>query len=304
MTHAIGIDLGGTNIKAVLVDEGGRVLERRLREINERPETIEGLAAFLCQTIAEFEKSTPAQAASVGLSAPGILSSDGRCIEFCGGKIPGLEGFDWTNALRRDRRIPLMNDAKAALRGEAWIGAAKDYPNALLLTLGTGVGGAALCNGKLLMGAHGRAGHFGHISLDAFGPKSILDSPGALEMWIGNYTVAARTDGRFHSTQELIEAVRRNDPGATAAWQKSVRALAAGIVSLIHSFDPDAIVIGGGIALAGADLFDPLNAELDEIEWHPTGNRVPLLPAALGEWAGAIGAALYGRDDATPGAFK
>jgi glucokinase len=293
MTHAIGIDLGGTNIKAVIVDESGIVLDRRTRETNDRVDTIAGWADFIRATIAEFEQSLHTDVAHVGLSAPGVPSSDGHCIEFCPGKVIGLERFDWTAALRRDRIVPVLNDAKAALLAEAWTGAAKDYPNAILLTLGTGVGGAVLCDGKLLMGAHGRAGHLGHISLDPFGPKSLIESPGALEMWIGNHSVAARTGGRFQSTHELVDAVRRADAVAVAAWRKSIRALAAGIVSILHAFDPDAIIIGGGIARADADLFDPLKADLDEIEWRPTGRRIPIIPAALGEWAGAIGAAHY-----------
>jgi glucokinase len=293
MTHAVGIDLGGTNIKAVIVDGSGRVLDRRTRETNDRTDSIADWAGFIRATIAEFENSVSTKVAHVGLSAPGVPSTDGRCIEFCPDKVIGLERFDWTNALQRDRVVPVLNDAKAALLAEAWTGAARNFPNAILLTLGTGVGGAVLCNGKLFMGAHGRAGHLGHISLDPFGPKSIIESPGALEMWIGNHNIAARIGGRFHSTHELVEAVGRSDAEAIAAWRKSIRALAAGIVSLVHAFDPDAIIIGGGIARAGADLFDPLNAELDEIEWRPTGQRVPIIPAALGEWAGAIGSAYH-----------
>jgi glucokinase len=293
MKHAIGIDLGGTNIKTVIVDDAGRVLDRRTRETNDRVDSIESWADFIRATIADFEQATGTSVVHVGLSAPGVPSADARCVEFCPGKVIGLERFDWTDALQRDRVVPVLNDAKAALLAEAWAGAAKHHPNAILLTLGTGVGGAVLSDGRLLMGAHGRAGHLGHISLDPFGSKSILQAPGALEMWIGNHNVAARTGGRFRSTHELVEAVRLGDAEAVAAWRRSIRALAAGIVSLFHAFDPDAVIIGGGIARAGADLFDLLNAELEEFEWCPTGERVPIIPAALGEWAGAIGSAYH-----------
>src|SRR5688572_4876668 len=115
--------------------------------------------------------------------------------------------------------------------------------------------------------------------------------PGAIEVMFGDCTIAQRTGGRFANTAALVAAHRAGNSDATIAWLRSVRALACALGSCINLFDPEIIVVGGGIAQAGEALFGPLALELDRIEWRPGGHRVPLVAAALGEWAGAIGAA-------------
>jgi len=161
-----------------------------------------------------------------------------------------------------------------------------------MLTLGTGVGGAILADGKLLRGHIGRAGHLGHICLDVDSTdKSIVGMPGALECAIGNYNIRERTADGFATTHELIAAFRAGDHSAGEVWLKSIRALACALASFINIIDPEAIIIGGGIAQAGDALFDPLREELAKIEWRPGGHSVRVIPATLGEWAGAIGAA-------------
>ncbi len=187
--------------------------------------------------------------------------------------------------------VPVLNDAHAAIIGEAWLGAARDRRHVVLLTLGTGVGGAVISDGRLLRGAIGRAGHIGHMSLDPEGAVSITGMPGAIETMIGDCTVASRSNGRFSDTAALVAAHHAGDADATRIWLRSVRALACAIGSCINLFDPEIVVVGGGIAQAGGALFDPLRNELDRIEWRPMGTAVPVVPAQLGEWAGAIGAA-------------
>jgi glucokinase len=218
---------------------------------------------------------------------------DERCIHHMPGKLPGLEGLVWQDFLGFSKPIRVLNDAHAALLGEVWLGAAKSMRDVILLTLGTGVGGAALADGRLLRGRTGRAGHFGHLSIHADGPLDIFNTPGSLEDAIGNQSLGARSGGRFRSTADLVAAVKSGDAHAAGIWQKSIRDLAAGVTSLINSFDPEAVVIGGGIAEAGDDLFLPLAAELDRIEWRPDGIRVPILRATLGDRAGACGAAFH-----------
>jgi glucokinase len=201
----------------------------------------------------------------------------------------GLEGFDWPDWL--GRRVPVLNDAHAALLGEVWQGAARGMRDAILLTLGTGVGGAIWAGGRLLRGNLGRAGHFGHLCLDPHGAPTITGIPGGLENWIGNHNIAERTGGRFATTHALVAAYQAGDTFAAEVWLQSVRALGCAIASLVNVLDPQAVVIGGGIAQAGSALFDPLARVLDEVEWRPAGFSVPVVPARLGEWAGAYGAA-------------
>jgi glucokinase len=287
----VGIDLGGTNIKAVAVSPKGKVLRRETRVTQDGSATVDDWAKTICELIAVFEAAQGAATVHVGLAIPGIIAADSRSVAWCPGKLAGIEGFDWTSALGRKRVVPLLNDAHAALLGEHWTGAAKPFQHAILLTLGTGVGGAILSEGGLLRGAHGRAGILGYLSMDLFGPKSCFSVPSPLENWIGDQTVAERTGGRFHSTEQLVRAVREADAIAQEAWRRSIHALAVAIASYKLILDIEAVIVGGGIAQAGADLFEPLAQELDGVEWRPGGQRIEILPASLGSWAGAIGAA-------------
>ena len=292
MSFAIGIDLGGTNIKAVLVDESGKVIDRAFRATNDFSSSIQDWSRAVSELIQQFESTIPGTAKPpVGFAAPGLAAPDERSIAFLPGKLAGLQGFDWTAFLERSDLCPVLNDAHAALLGEAWVGAAANYRNVVLVTLGTGVGGAILVEGRLLKGTIGRAGHIGHMCLDIEGAPSIVGTPGSVEDAIGDRTVAPRTRGRFTSTQALVEAHVAGDPEATQVWLKSIRCLGCAIASYINILDPEAVIIGGGIARAGDVLFEPLHRELDQIEWRPGGYRVQVLPAALGEWAGAIGVA-------------
>ncbi len=278
MSRAIGIDLGGTNIKAVVVEPAGRVLEQRTQAARDWAREIPRLVAELGP--ADF----------VGISCPGLPAADRRCAAVVPGKLAGIEGLDWTKHLGRPSIVPVLNDAHAALLGEAWLGAARGMRNVILLTLGTGVGGAILIHGELYSGHIGRAGHLGWTTLDADGTPNVVGMPGALEDAIGEQTIVARG---FPTTAQLVEAYRRGDAEAACVWLKSVRALACGIASFINVLDPEAVIIGGGIARAGDALFEPLEKFLEQFEWRPAGHRAWIRPAQLGEFAGALGAARY-----------
>ncbi len=281
MKRAVGIDLGGTQIKGVLVSETGEVMRRELRDTDPEhfPAAIRALAAELGDRL------------PLGIAAPGLARADGRAISCMPGRLSAVENLDWTDFLARPSRVPVMNDAHASLLGEAWLGAARGFRDVIMLTLGTGVGGAIIADGKLLHGHIGRAGHLGHTCLDLDGPPDIANTPGALEIFCGNYNIRERTGGRFASTHELVASFRAGDDDAVKHWLRSIRALACAIASFANILDPEAVILGGGIAQASDALFTPLAAELAKVEWRPAGHAVKVLPAALGEWAGAIGAA-------------
>jgi glucokinase len=207
------------------------------------------------------------------------------------GRLQGLEGLNWSEFIQASSPVPVLNDAHAALLGEAWLGAARGSENVILLTLGTGVGGAALVDGRLLRGHLGRAGHLGHTCLDLDGPPDVCACPGSLEMMIGNCTVAERSGGRFRTTHELVAAHLAGDTEASRVWLRSVRALACAIASFGNILDPEVVIVGGGIARSAEALFAPLRQMVPEFEWKSTGYQVRILPAALGEFAGAFGAA-------------
>lgn len=195
--------------------------------------------------------------------------------------------------------VPVINDGHAALHAEMWLGAGRGCRDLVMLTLGTGVGGAVLVDGRVLIGSTGRGGHLGHMTVNAAGDKDIVNTPGSLEDAIGNCTVARRTGGRFTSTEALLAAHRQGDPAATEAWHASIAALAAALASIINAVDPSRVILGGGItASAGEALFAPLRAHMHEFEWRPDGEPVEIVTAQLGDEAGAIGAAKLALDSA------
>jgi glucokinase len=290
MARAIGIDLGGSSVKAVLVTATGELLAQRTEHFTDDStmawaEKVRGLADAL-----RTEAGTRSQL-SLGLSAPGIAARDGRCIAYMPGRLQGLENLEWTRFLKSRRPVPVVNDAQAALLGELWLGAARGSDNAILLTLGTGVGGAAVVDGQLLRGHIGRAGHLGHICLDPHGSPDVVGTPGSLEWAVGNATITERTGGRYNSTHELVDAYRAGDAEATKTWDEAILALACGIASLVNVLDPEVVVIGGGIARAGSALMVPLKRKLAVVEWRPGKQKVKLRFARLGAHAGAFGAA-------------
>jgi len=290
MRYAIGIDLGGTHIKAASVSESGEILDRATGETRDRAapgtwvETIRGLRAQL-----ESRRGGPA--AGIGVAAPGLAAADGRSIASIPGRLAGLQGLDWATALDAAAPVRILNDGHAALLGECWRGAGAGCRDVVLLTLGTGAGGAILSGGRLLTGATGKAGHFGHMTLDPDGPPSIAGMPGSLEGAIGNCTIEARSHGRFHDTRALLEAHLAGDAEATRVWLRSVYRLACAIASIANAVDPEVVILGGGIVRAGDALLHPLARFLGEVEWRPLGGGVRVELAALGEMAGALGAA-------------
>ena len=290
MEYSIGVDLGGTNIKFAVVSNDGELLDYRTCDTADQQ-------GSWAQTIKEktdaIQKERGAAACHIGIASPGLAAKDGRSIAHMQGRLNGLQGFVWTGFLDSLRPVVVLNDAHAALLGEVWKGAAAGYSNVILLTLGTGVGGALLIDGRLAKGHIGRAGHLGHVSLNSDGAPDIVGTPGSIEEMIGNYNLKERSGGRFTSTRQLVEAHLSGDDQASTIWLRSIFHLGVVIASFINAFDPEVVIIGGGIAQAGAALFDPLSRYLDKFEWRPLGQGVPIVATSLGEKAGAIGAAYH-----------
>jgi glucokinase len=295
MSYSIGIDLGGTNIKIVVLSNDGELLDYLTCDTGD----LDGSwAETIKRSILEIQSERGQVPCHIGIASPGLAAKDAKSIAYMRGRLEGLEGFVWTDFLASREPVFVLNDAHAALLGELWQGAARGYSNVVLLTLGTGVGGAVLVDGRLVKGHIGRAGHLGHTSVNSDGAPDIVKTPGSLEEMIGNYNISERSEGRFTSTRQLVEAHLNGDTHATRIWLRSVFHLAAAIASFINAFDPEIVVIGGGIAQAGSALFDPLGEYLDRFEWRPMEVGVPIKVAALGERAGAIGAAYYALHEA------
>ncbi|MFP6873407.1 MAG: ROK family protein [Verrucomicrobiales bacterium] len=296
--YGIGIDLGGTGIKAAAIDlQSGECLSRATLPTRdgERDGEVPGFVSAAREIVCMLTDEISKPAGVIGVSAPGLAREDGMAIAYMPGRLDGLEELDWGEVLHLKEPVKVLNDAHAALLGELWQGACRGAADAVMLTLGTGVGGAILSGGKLLRGAIGRAGHIGHMSVDFEGHPDICGTPGSLEDAIGNATLASRCEGMFADTHQLVSAYAAGDERAARVWLRSLRALAAAVVSLANMLDPQIIVIGGGIAEAGENLFGPLEDLVGEREWQPAGQRVDIVPAMLGSWAGAYGAVYNSR---------
>lgn len=291
----IGIDLGGSRIKAVAIDEPGHILHRKYYQTNDGVEAIWKNAVALA--VSEAQAAVHRKDVIVGISAPGLPNDGNTAIAYMPGRLPGLENFIWSDFL--GTRSLVLNDAIAALMAEARYGAARGKKNVVMLTLGTGVGGAILIGGKPYQGAFNKAGHIGHMVIDSDGETDIIGMPGSLEDAIGNCTIEKRTDGRFNSTAKLLEAYRNGDPSATGVWMTSIRKLAIGLATLTNILSPEMIILGGGITEAAKDLFEPLEKQMALFEWRTGGNKTTIVRAQYGDLSGSVGAACFARESFT-----
>jgi glucokinase len=291
----LGIDLGGTRIKAVAIDGQGNILHQQHHPTNDGDDAIWKHA--VAQTVRELQSKTKCSDTIIGIAAPGLPNEGNSAIAFMPGRLQGLEDFVWTGFLKAPTFI--LNDAIAAMMAEARFGVAKNRKNVVMLTLGTGVGGAILIEGKPYQGAFNKAGHIGHMVIDSDGEPDCIGIPGSLEDAIGNCTIEKRTSGKFGSTHEMLEAVRKGDNFASGVWLTSVRKLAIGLAALTNILSPEMIILGGGITEAGSDLFDPLEEYMSNYEWRAGDNKTTIVKAQFGDMAGAVGAACFAREIVT-----
>jgi glucokinase len=289
MEFAIGIDLGGTRIKGVATDANGNILHKLYIPTNDGDDTIWKNA--VAETVNELLKKMNSSNSVVGISAPGLPDDDNASIAYMPGRMQGLENFLWREFLQQPTYV--LNDAVAALLAEATSGAAKNKKNVVMLTLGTGVGGAILIDGKPYQGSFNKAGHFGHMVIDDEGDCDVTGMPGSLEECIGNCTIEKRSEGKFVSTQDMLIAYNNGDAFAKEIWLRSVKQLAIGLASITNILSPEMIVLGGGIAECGKTLFDPLSEYMAEYEWRAGGNKVEIVKAVYSDLAGAVGAASF-----------
>lgn len=295
MTTAIGIDLGGTNIKGVLLNAKGDLIHQVARATQPGSSCSTGKEQHwkqaVSQMISELKSKSTRPVNAIGLAAPGLPNENNSAIRVMPARLNGLENFIWTDYLH-EKEVWVLNDAHAALIAEARFGIGQGKKNIVMLTWGTGVGGGVLMNGELYQGNYQMAGHLGHMILDVDNEESgITGMPGTLENAIGDATISKRSFGRIQSTYELVKAYRQGDSFATFIWLNTVRKLALGICSLCNLLSPELVILGGGVTKAGDALYKPLSEFIDVYEWKNTGKKTPIKQAGYGELAGAVGAA-------------
>lgn len=312
----LGVDIGGTNVVVGMVPEGGgppAALRVRATRSMEGAEGAVGHIARLAGQVMEEVRSGPAgpdlTVMGVGVGCPGPLDLEAGIV---------LDAFNlgWTDFPLRDRLqdalgLPtvLENDANCATYGEWWQGAGAPYSSLVGLTLGTGIGGGLVVDGRLVRGASGTAGEVGHTTIDFTGRRCACGNYGCLEAYASGPNIAARAregveagaesvlvalvDGRIEDITAVTvsEALLLGDAYAAEVMLETAKILGAGVANLVNVLNPEAVVIVGGVTRAGEHLFGPLRSEVRRRAFKRAEAACRILPGALPDTAGVIGAA-------------
>lgn len=284
--QVLGIDLGGTAIKLGRFAQDGTCLQS-LCVPTPRPATPEAILVAMTEAINHVDPKQ--QAVAIGVGTPGPADAAGRiarvAINLTGWRDVPLA--EWLEA-KTGRSTIVANDANCAGLGEAWLGAGRWFRNLILLTLGTGVGGAIILDGRLFVGHDGTAGELGLITLNPDGPKCNSGNHGSLEQYVSVQAIRRRTGLEPEQVGALAAA---GDAEALEFWQHYGQDLGAGLASLIYVIAPEAIIIGGGVS-ASADFFFPaVQSAIEQRVLSSSRTGLQLLRAELGNQAGIVGAA-------------
>ena len=305
----VGLDIGGTKVLGVLLDAQGTVLkEQRRLSPHAGLDALVATSAAIVDELAE--RDSP-----VGVGAAGLVTQDGEVLY--SPNLPTVRHARLREALASSTHHPLVvdNDANMATRGEVAYGAARGLRQALLVTLGTGIGGGMLLNGELYRGAHGFGAEIGHITMQIGGPMCACGERGHWEAIASGSAlgrmarelveqgqgarILAAAGGAVDEVSgvHVEEAARAGDAEAIRLLAAYADNVALGLASLANILDPEVIVIAGGLVELGPLLFDPLDESfVRHVEGGADRPKIPIVPAELGERAGAVGAAVLARE--------
>jgi glucokinase len=312
MNYYIGLDIGGTKIAGALVSASGKILSRTKTST---PKRVKPKDIYACVTdaIDELIHAGGISASSIkgiGVGVPGIV--DTRNHHIMAAPNIALTGFPLSASLKRKyhKRVVMANDVNAGLLGEAWRGAAKGLSHVVGIFPGTGVGGAVISDGRLLLGAQGAATELGHVIVSLDGPLCHCGNYGCLEAltsrWAierdiraavkaGRKTIITKlNDGKLNMIKSRIlkEALNRNDAVVKSVIAKAAMVLGKTAVSLNHTFNPQAIIFGGGVIKACGDFILPIVAkEVKADPFFKKFNACRILTSELGDDAVMLGAA-------------
>ncbi|MEU6553025.1 ROK family protein [Streptomyces sp. NPDC046915] len=301
MRHVIALDVGGTGMKAALIGPDGELLhqDRRATGRERGPDAVvEAILGFAADLRARGEERFGEPAAAAGLAVPGIVDEDRGTAVYAA-------NLGWRDVPLRDLLadrlgipVALGHDVRTGGLAEGRTGAGKGTDRFLFVALGTGIAGAIGLDGRVESGAHGFAGEIGHIVVRPGGIPCPCGQHGCLERYASAAAVseawAAASGSPEADAADCAKAVVSGDPNAVRVWQEAVDALADGLVTALTLLDPRTLIIGGGLAEAGETLFTPLR---EAVGRRVTFQKLPsVVPAALGDTAGCLGAGLLARD--------
>jgi len=311
MRHVLGFDLGGTKFAFGIVREDGAVVA------SGRVDTLadQGPAQAVNRAIAGARELlaangfAPASLLGVGIASPGPLDIARGCVDGSP-NLPGWTGFPIAGEISKAFGLParIDNDANAAAVGEFRFGAGKGFPNMVYVTVSTGIGGGVMVDGRLMRGANGNAAELGHLTLDIKGPACPCGGQGCFEKYASGTAIAARARaalaaGRASSlaalaggpdkvtSHHVLQALAQGDVLAREIWEETLEYLGRGFAVIINTFNPDRIVVGGGVTAAGDILFAPLRKKALGYAFPRLAAVCSIVPAGLGGDVGVVGAA-------------
>lgn len=299
----IGIDLGGTNLKIALLDLKYNIIYKNVLSTKGFVKK-ENLVLAIINSINGIIRNSNLNKKNilgVGLGLPGPIDIKRGLVHFFP-NIPGWKEVKLKSILNKKLRLPIFldNDANLMCLAEYKLGAGKLFKNVVCLTLGTGVGGGIIIDGKLYRGSSSLAGEIGHMPINEKGPRCTCGGFACLETYIGNNRIikeARRLFKRNISLEELSFLAKKQNNKAKAFWSKVAEHLGIALAGVVNLLNPDCIVIGGGVAGAGSILFDKAKETITKRAMSVQAKHVKLFKARLGNDAGVIGAAILVKED-------
>ena len=297
------VDLGGTHLRVALVDDSGRIL-KQLKQETPKGDSAECIVNALANAAAQWSDEEQ-RVVATSIMVPGAVDSN-KAVVLQAPNLPSLVNFGLKAALEQRLGWPvfLENDANAAAVGEMWLGAARGCSDVMCVTLGTGVGGGVILDGKLWRGSHGSAGEIGHTTVDPFsGLKCKCGNTGCLELFASATAIVRMTRENISmfpetklksdelTAKRVYEAGCDGDELALAVFKRFGMYLGIGLANIINLIDPEIIVISGGAA-NGWDLFArEMYRQVEERAFRTTAQQVKIARAECGDNAGLLGAA-------------
>ena len=298
---AIGVDIGGTAIKAAIVGVRGDLLENFCEP---SPRSASALRDFVHSVL----KCAKVPLQGIGIGCKGVIDTESSRVKSLPGDLHFLEGQLLSDVVQAgELMVCADNDARTALIAEVLWGAARGRRNVVLLTLGTGVGGAALVNGVIVRGASGAAGHLGHVSLDLRGGLCICGNYGCVETHFSSRAIESDyaahlyraapaklsldSTGQLPNTEAIFRAAAEGDESARHVLDRAFEYLAAAMVSFLHIFDPEILILGGNIAAAGPQLLNAIQDKVARRTKVLLGREVPIVFQKAIGYGGVAGAA-------------
>jgi glucokinase len=302
-TRHLGLDLGGTNVKWSVVEHaGGTWTSIACDQVPTRtapdPLDVPGVVTRQLGEVAVEAIGAAGPVASIGIGVPGLYDPATGCTRFLV-NVPGpWAGHPVASPVSEAAGVPafLINDARAFGLAELRLGAGRGASSMIGLTLGTGVGGVVAVDGRVHQGHDGTAGELGHQTIDPDGPWCGCGNRGCVEAFARADQIAIACGTA--TAEEAVRAARAGEARALAGLRDIGRYLGIGIANMIVVLSPDRVVLGGGVAAAGDLLFDPIRDEIRRRVRTTSLDRVDVVAAELGTWAGAIGAAVHGAERA------